>query len=185
MSPKKKYRFLSPEQLRQGVVEIAAAAHVQGERVALIGGYALQFYGSRRLTGDLDIVSEHPLEELREKKPLTFGGYQAVTKSKVPVDVVIRNDDYAPLYESALGFAVRARGLPIPIVRLEYILAMKYALDRPNDVADVKFIVAHSNVDIGNAASIIHKYLGFHTAHSFRHDVKVIKWEKSQGMIPE
>lgn len=185
MNSSAKKKFLSPEVLAEGAYDIAVIAKRQGERVALVGGYALQLYNSPRLTGDLDVLSEHPLNELPEKKDsaLTFGGYQTVTPSKVPVDIIIRADDYAPLYETALSFAGRMRGVPLLVVQLEYILAMKYAIDRPRDHADVEFIIAYTKVNIEKATTIIRKFLGIYAAHEFQAHVKVTMWKKSQGML--
>jgi hypothetical protein len=51
-------------------------------RIALLGGFALQQYGSDRLTGDIDIAAPEVLDGLPAGKALTFGGVQTTTSQR-------------------------------------------------------------------------------------------------------
>lgn len=53
-----KRQFLSPERLDKGAAAVLEAAKKERVDVAIGGGYALQIYGSPRLTGDVDIVAD-------------------------------------------------------------------------------------------------------------------------------
>ncbi len=62
---------------------------------ALVGGVAMSFYGSPRLTKDVDVIAREVLP-LAAERPLRFGGerYRAkVGKKEVPVDWIVRNDN--------------------------------------------------------------------------------------------
>lgn len=104
-----KRRLLSPEALDEATEQIAAIAKKEGARVALVGGLALQHYGSPRLTGDVDVVAEELLDGLRKGRQLSFGGEATKAPNGVPVDVIVRADGYAALYQEALNRAYPVR----------------------------------------------------------------------------
>ncbi len=95
---------------------IGDIADRQRTRVALVDGFALQYFGSTRLTGDIDVVAPAPLQELEPTRKLKFGGQKATVVAagnasigknvSVPVDVIVRDDDFADLYEAALDHTV-------------------------------------------------------------------------------
>jgi len=179
--PKNKLR--DQHELYTAAQQINAIAHNENRRVALIGGLAMQIYGSPRLTSDIDIVVGKPVRGLRPESNLTFGGYQSTTPNGVPVDVVIRDDDYAPLYEAALNHAVIRRGIPIRIVRPEYLAAMKLAADRPKDTFDLDFLITESPIDLTKTLRIVRKYMGVYGAQEFQSRVDIAKWKKETGKL--
>ncbi|MSP72533.1 MAG: hypothetical protein EXR76_10200 [Myxococcales bacterium] len=124
MSSKKK-RLLAPEVLEAATEEVLARAHTQGVRAALAGGFALQQWGSPRLTGDVELVVEQELEGLKEVGRLSFGGQKLETTEGVPVDANLRDDEYAALYEEALNVAPVDLETGWRIISPEYLLAMK------------------------------------------------------------
>ena len=75
-------RFLDPKQLESAAAEVGALAKQEGVRVALIGGFALQHYGSDRLTGDIDFAADSVLEGLPSGPPLSFGGVQTTSPKR-------------------------------------------------------------------------------------------------------
>ena len=52
MTSSKRHKMLAPEILDEAAIEIFDIIDEEGIRAALIGGRALQLYGSDRLTGD-------------------------------------------------------------------------------------------------------------------------------------
>lgn len=175
-----KKRFLSPEILEEAAIEIAVISKEEGVRAALIGGYALQLYGSSRLTGDLDVVSERAIDALPEGKSLSFGGYQTNTPNGVPVDVVLRNDDYAGLYENALFAAVNIPESQLPVVQLEYIAAMKMVAGRARDEADLEWMITSDSIDLPRTKIIIRRHLGPYAVQEFNRIVEQSRWRASR-----
>jgi hypothetical protein len=178
-------RFLAPEMLDEAAREVAALARDENVSVALIGGYALQLYGSPRLTGDVDVVADGLIEALPDGESLSFGGVQTESPNGVPIDLVLRDDDYAKLYEDALEEAlVRAVELadaPMPVVRLEYLAAMKMGAGRARDEADLEWIILRSGVDLPAARRTIRQYLGTYAAREFDRIVEEARWKSSHG----
>ena len=174
-------RFLAPETLDEAAREVALLAHDERVPVALIGGYALQLYGSTRLTGDVDVVAGQIIEALPDGEPLSFGGIQTESPNGVPIDLVLRDDDYAKLYEEALVRAVDLQDAPMPVVRLEYLAAMKMGAGRARDEADLEWIILRSGVDLPETRRIVRKYLGTYAAREFDHIVEEARWKSSHG----
>ncbi len=150
--------------------------------VALIGGAALQLYGSDRLTRDIDIVTAEVPEGIEFKNYLSFGGIGGMmSESRVPIDVVVRDDKWAKLYEAALVYAVHVTGVPIPVVQAEYILAMKLVVGRDKDVEDLKFLVLDAGIDYEAAKEIVAEFLGPYAADELDRFKEEVEWERSKG----
>jgi hypothetical protein len=174
-------KFLSPKKLENALSQIAALARTERVRVVLIGGYALQFYGSDRLTGDVDIAANKPVLALPQGKPLSFGGAQTKAPNGVPVDFVLRSDVYAPLYRAAIGQAHEYRGAPILIATAEFLAAMKMAAGRTKDMADLEFLLSSSVLDVPATRRIVHRYLGPYAVDEFNRLVDEAAWKASRG----
>lgn len=159
-SPHRRIKFLSPAQLDEAIAEVSAAAKAEDVHVALIGGCALQLYGSDRLTADLDFVADNLLGALPPGKELSFGGEQTRTSTGVPVDLIIREDRWAALYEATLETAQRIKGVKSLVARPEYLLAMKLAAARDKDFLDVKFLLAAGVIHPAKAQAIAEEFLG-------------------------
>jgi hypothetical protein len=179
-----------PKQIRDYAELIEAAREAaklawssSKQRVVLIGGLALQLYGSPRLTGDIDVLAKRPVPALKPEKELSFGGYKSTTPNNVPVDVVIRDDDFKSLYNAALSHASHLKGIPIQVAKLEYLTAMKFVIDRPQDEADFNFIVTSTNVSIDQTEKIVRKHLGVYAVQEFRSSVEIARWKKSVGKL--
>jgi len=181
--PKKK--FLSPDELEEAANQIATIAKISGIRAVLIGGYAMQLYGSDRLTGDVDFATERLLPGLPHVKPLTFGGEQTEAPNGAPVDIVVRDDDYTSLYEAAIVD-------PLPhdpndlllIVRPEYLAAMKLAAGRKRDFDDLDTLITsdESSLDKEIARRIIKKHMGAYAAKEFDRITDVADAKAHEGI---
>lgn len=172
-------RLLSPQELAAAVTEVAKLARDQDVDVALLGGYALQQYGSDRLTSDLDFVADAVLDDVELMQPLSFGGYGAIVCG-VPVDFIVRDDRYGRLYREALSTAVWIQGLDVPVVQPAYLLAMKMAARRSKDDADIEFLLENNVVDIDRTAQIVEDFLGCYAADEFLLLVDELKWLQSR-----
>ena len=171
-------RLLDPVTLENAAAEVGAVAEREGVRVALIGGLALQRYGSDRLTGDIDFAADAVLAGLPGGPALSFGGVQTRTPSGVPVDLIVREDDYRALYEEAIAQAVRVPGLPVPLATAEHLAAMKMAAARDRDELDLQFLLRARAVDVARARQIIYRHLGPFAAQEFDRVVEEVEWKR-------
>lgn len=181
MSSPSRHRFLSPDLLVEAVGEVAALARREGVRIALIGGFALQLHGSDRLTGDIDIAADARLRALPRGKALSFGGEATQAPNGVPVDWVLRDDDFAPLYDEAVARAVRVRGVPALVARPEHLVAMKMVAGRTRDTADLEFLLGAGVADPSKARTVVKKHLGPYAARELDRLAEEIAWKTSRG----
>lgn len=179
----KSKQFLDPAQLGEALAQVAQLAAKEGVRIALLGGFALQHYGSDRLTGDIDLVAESRLQGLPAGTALSFGGEQTEAPNGVPVDLLLRDDDFAPLYEEALAHARTVDELPAPIVAREYLAAMKMVAGRPRDAMDLEFLILRAGMDRAKARKIIKRHLGPFAARELDRLVAELEWKSSQGLL--
>lgn len=159
----KKGRFIDPEQINRLIDLVGSASEKYGLLTALVGGVAMQVYGSDRLTKDLDIISDQHIPDpspLKRIGPLNFGGdaYQAPDGSKL--DVIIRNDEYTALYQEALSNAV-ATPDGIPIVTPEYLAAMKLGAGTDKHLLDLKWLIKQPDLlDVKKLENIVYRTMG-------------------------
>lgn len=177
----KKTKFLSGKEIEEAVSEVARISDEQHISIVLAGGAAMQVYGSDRLTKDVDfIASEIPsLEKDREYKLLSFGGIGTTLGDGIPVDYIVRNDDFSELYEEAEAKGIDV-DLPIRAVSPEYMAALKLAAGRTKDEEDLRFLIAADFFDRKLAREIIKRLLGAYAAESFDSFVYEVDWRRSQ-----
>jgi hypothetical protein len=184
-------KALAPFLLAEVATILGELASQQKTHVALIGGFALQYFGSPRLTGDVDIIAADPLRSLEPTKALSFGGQKTTVVAPgnasvganvlVPVDVIVRDDEFASLYDDALHHVID-KGAPLLIVEPEYIAAMKLVARRPKDEEDLAFLVTSNVIDLGKAERIIRKHLGgAFAAREFKATVEEAIWRASRS----
>ena len=141
--------------------------------IALCGGAALQFYGSWRLTANVDVLAEGPLPGYESGKRLFFGGYQTLVAS-VPVQVIIRNDDSRDYYEAARRAARPLQDSFIPIVSPEFMALLKLDTRRRLDELDLEELMLSGHVDFAKCRKLFKLHLGLGAAHEFEH-----KWNEA------
>ena len=184
-------KALAPFLLAEVATILGDIASKQRTPVALVGGFALQYFGSPRLTGDVDVIAARPLHDLEPTQSLNFGGQKTTivapgnrsvgTNVSVPVDVIVRDDEFASLYAAALDH-VLDKGAPLPIVEPEYIAAMKLVARRPKDEEDLAFLVTSNVIDLDKAERVIRKHLGgAFAAREFRAAVEEAVWRASRS----
>lgn len=184
-------KALAPFLLAEVATIIGEIAGRQQTMVALVGGFAMQYFGSPRLTGDVDVIAVSPLHDLEPTAALNFGGQKTTvvapgntsvgTNVLVPVDVIVRDDEFANLYTAALDH-VLDMGAPLPVVEPEYIAAMKLVARRPKDEEDLAFLVTAHVIDLGKAERVIRKHLGgAFAAREFRASVEEAIWRASRA----
>lgn len=180
-SSRKRVRFLSPAELEEALREVARIAREEGVAVALIGGYAMQLYGSDRLTADLDLAANGSIEGLGEGSLLSFGGVQVRASNGVPIDLVLRSDAYERLYDEVVEKAGRAKGIPVPVARPEYLAAMKMVAGRGKDETDLEYLLASGVLDVKKTRAVILRHLGPYAVDAFERFRDEVAWRKSRG----
>ena len=184
-------KLLDPLTLKNATNEVANLADAQNVKVALLGGFALYLYGSDRLTGDIDVVSDARIDGLPPGSQLSFGGEATETSGGVPVDVILRSDEYVDLYEQALVHAVdigqtervNTDSSVVPGIRIvspEYLVAMKMAANRTKDWADLEFMIEHQMFDRNMAFAIVHTHLGRYAVTELRQLIAEVEWKKGR-----
>lgn len=156
---------------------IAEIARLMGDRFALIGGCAMRFYGSPRVTYDVDVAARAPLPGKRPVGSLSIGG-KRYRIAGVEVDVVVRADDYGPLYRAALRDSkkrVVAGGRAVRVVSPEFLALMKFAnRGRGKDDDDLDFLLGEGKLDRAELLRLTRRYLGFYAVD----DVEALFLEK-------
>lgn len=179
-SGSKRVQHLSSAQLDEAVAEVALAAKAEGVQIALIGGVALHFYGSDRLTTDIDFAASDLIDDLPRGPELSFGGEQTQTSNGIPVDLIIRSDRWAPLYEAAIETAKRVPGSKALVARPEYILAMKMQARRPKDEFDLAFLLSNSVINVKSARKVVEEYLGNYAEEELDSLIEEFEWKRSR-----
>lgn len=181
MSQSKRKRFLDPAVLDAAVLEVAEVAQRAGVHLALVGGYAMQLYGSPRLTGDLDFAADSAPAKYHGMPTLSFGGIRTRTSTDVPVDIITREDDFASLYEEAVQTAQVIEGVPVPVVLPEYLAAMKMVAGRSGkDDADLEYLIRSGVVDLEKARGVIKRFLGAYAKKEFDATVALVDWKRTK-----
>jgi hypothetical protein len=116
---------------------------------ALVGGLAMNLYGSDRLTKDIDMISNQRLPIPKEKivGQLKQGGerFQAETDKKiVSIDWIIRNDEFKALFQDALAEAVKIEN--IPILTPEWLVILKFIAGRFKDQEDAVYLLSRKGL---------------------------------------
>jgi len=109
---------------------------------AVAGGLAMYFYGSPRLTKDVDIIASKDLS-LTPKHRLGFGGSSytlEVGKYAVQIDWIVRNDGYQKYYRAALKDAVNMPN-GLRVVTPEWLVILKLNAGRQKDFDDIVFLL--------------------------------------------
>lgn len=166
-----------------GAAEDVAEQAAVGEAVAAIaGGLAMQVWGSPRLTADLDVIADSDLGY--EGQALSFGGvrtHEGPPEKPIDLDVIVRDDEWADLYQDALENAVDVEDIPLPVVAPEYLIPMKMVAGRPKDDSDVRYLVLLDDFDLNKTEAVVREHLGAYAVRELRTIVDEARWRKSRG----
>jgi len=151
---------VSMAEVKSVIDDVMAKLKEEGTKGALCGGFAMQAYGSTRLTSDVDIiVSSHP-SFVTDGSPMAIGGVSTEIDS-VPIDFIERADHYRDLYDEALRTAkAMIPGNSAPVIRPEVMVALKMVAGRPKDDHDLYFLLSSVKMDNTYLNKVVTKYLG-------------------------
>lgn len=173
--------FPSPENMDLAARLAVERAATESVHAAIAGGYAMQHYGSPRLTKDVDLIANGP-PPFPITGPLTIGGHTTQGPGGVKVDWILRNDDYTPLYEEALANAVTTPD-GLPIISPDYLAAMKFATRESKHEGDVVWLIQNELLNLHTTRRIIHRLVGGRFAvDEFNLLVAEAEWKKSAGL---
>jgi hypothetical protein len=148
--------------------------------VAIAGGLAMQFYGSPRLTNDVDLIADSA-EGLDWKKRLTFGGVRGEASNGVDVDVIVRDDEWADLYMGALVSAVSLEEAPIRVVPAEFMVVLKMIPKRDKDETDLIYLLQMKELNYDEVTRYVREYLGKFGVSELKSYRKQADWLKEKG----
>lgn len=129
--------FLSSAEMEKTVKALVKLAGESKVTVALCGGFAMQLYGSDRMTVDIDFIADAELP-MQSEGPLSFGGIK-YSNEGTPVDWIIRGDDQAFVYQQALDNRVKKSGYPV--LSPEWLAVIKLLAGRSKDQSDLLFLL--------------------------------------------
>lgn len=147
--PKINLDVIDEDSATQTVEIITKLAEENGIDWALVGGLAMNLYGSDRLTKDIDIIADKllPMSEKQIVGRLKQGGerYNTETDEKVvTVDWIIRNDEFKPLFNEALKAAVKIND--VPVLTPEWLVILKFIAGRFKDQEDAVFLLSRNGL---------------------------------------
>lgn len=121
---------------------VAQIADANDIPTALAGGIAMHIYGFTRATTDVEMLARSvlPLEATRR---IDFGGEGygvKVEDRNVPVDVIVRDDKLAKIYQAALAQA-KTTDVGLKIVSPEWLVVMKHFSPRAKDKIDLTWLL--------------------------------------------
>ena len=147
--PKINLDVIDTESASQAVEIISRLAEENGVNWALVGGLAMNLYGSDRLTKDIDVIADKllPIEQSQIVGKLKQGGerFNAETdKTVVSVDWIIRNDVFKSMFNEALKSAVRIND--VPVLTPEWLVILKFIAGRFKDQEDAVFLLSRNGL---------------------------------------
>jgi hypothetical protein len=147
--PKINLDVIDTESASQAVEIISRLAEENGVKWALVGGLAMNLYGSDRLTKDIDVIADKllPIPQSQIVGKLKQGGerFNAETdKTVVSIDWIIRNDVFKSMFNEALKSAVRIND--VPVLTPEWLVILKFIAGRFKDQEDAVFLLSRKDL---------------------------------------
>ena len=147
--PKIELDVIDTDSASQAVEIISRLAKENGVDWALVGGLAMNLYGSDRLTKDIDVIADKllPIEQSKIVGKLKQGGerFNAETdKTVVSIDWIIRNDVFKSMFNKALKSAIKIN--EVPVLTPEWLVILKFIAGRFKDQEDAVFLLSRNGL---------------------------------------
>jgi hypothetical protein len=185
---RKQKRVVGFETLLLAVEHVGELAKSSGVDVALVGGVALQLYGSDRLTADVDFAAYGRIRGLKRGTSLSFGGEQTsveVAGQEIDVDIIRRKDEFRAVYDEAVAYARKLPESPVPVASPEHLVVMKMVSGRPKDELDLDFLIASGAAEDKRVKRILKRLLGPYAVVDYERAVDVARWRASKDKSKE
>jgi len=189
----KKFKTFDPNPSLKYALQLLEEATIT--KYSLIGKLAMWVYledeSQHQYTKDVDFAillnDSKKLEEVITKKGIPFqilliGGI-AIRDQGINIDFIDRRlHGVQSLFSEAISnssFEVAVDQYKIPVVSLEYLIAMKIVSGEPKDDSDLKLLLSLQNFNYKKSREIVEKFLGPITAE--RLDV----FARDAGLLPK
>jgi hypothetical protein len=185
MAPRRRIRASTPlsfSEAKASLDKVVEQAAEEGIPTALGGGFAMQAYGSTRLTSDVDVLAPKLPHVAEDGEPITIGG-KSIVVDGVEVDVIVRDDEYADLYEEAIQKAKPKPGYSVKVITPEYLVAMKMVAGRPKDEMDLNFLLSSVKMDTKVLRDVISRFLGRYALAELASTIEMAKFLKKSGKL--
>lgn len=162
--------FMGESEVQKALVKVCAALDADGIPYALAGAMALNAYGYRRVTTDVDLLLTRDGIEAFKRRHVGRGWVERFPGSKglrdtefnVKIDVIITGDypgDGRPKPVAFPDPSVARRVDGIAVLPIERLVELKLASglsnpDRMKDLADVQELIRHAGLDASLAEVI-------------------------------
>lgn len=146
-----KLDLLDEDSALEAIETVGKLAQLNKIDWAIVGGIAMAFYGSPRLTKDVDIIATKllPAASAEIVGQLQQGGecYKIQTNKKaVNVDWILRRDEAKHFFQAALKDAVLIGENNIPIITPEWLVILKYIANRFKDQEDAIYLLSEKDL---------------------------------------
>jgi predicted nucleotidyltransferase len=175
-------KFLTGGQIEGAIDDVVRLAGPV--RIALIGGVALQLYGSDRLTKDVDFVAEDVFDLDEGTKVMSIGGVKGMTRQGIPVDILV-GGEYPSLREEALSEARSFPGISVPVATVEHIMVLKLVAGRQKDELDIETMLMLHVPDLDKTRAIIREHVGKYAVKDFDSFVDEVAWREANDKKEE
>jgi hypothetical protein len=169
-------------EVKDAVTDAVEKAKAEGVDAALVGGFAMRAYGSKRLTEDIDLAVTKLPSFARDGDPISIGG-TSVKFEGVEIDFIKRNDEYKALYSAAISKAKVHPEFGVKVVSPEYLVAMKMVAGRQKDELDLYFLLSSVKMNAALLKQVVTQFLGAYGWTSVQHQTNVAKWMKESGKL--
>lgn len=178
-------KFPDWDRLVEAAGQVQSLAMLDGAPAILVGGMAMQFYGSDRLTMDVDFAGSRLPKGLKATESLYFGGHQTTAPNGVQVDFIVRDDDYAALYREVIRRGANfftIEELQLVVAQPEYLMAMKMAAGREKDMLDISHLLGlkSGQLDLSKTKAIVRTHLGVYAGQELASLVEEAEWMRSR-----
>lgn len=140
-------------------IELWKQLNQHGVRYILVGGFATNLHGYQRFTGDMDLYVEDTLENRRclrqaykAYSTIDFEGFERIQFVPGWIDFPLNNGVRLDIMTSMKGIEVSfdeclklakscdVKGVQVPVIHINHLIANKKAVARPKDQLDVIYL---------------------------------------------
>jgi hypothetical protein len=145
----------------------------------LIGGMAMQMYGSPRLTEDVDLAAKSTVY-VKGGMPLSFGGVRTKASNGIEVDIIERSDKWSRLYTAAINASRVDEETSLRYVSAEFLATIKMASGREKDLQDLTFLLTSDGFNYKACEILVDEFLGPYAVDDLVALNDEAIWEKSR-----
>lgn len=140
----------------EGFLALWRALNHRKVKYILVGGFAINFHGFQRFTGDVDIYIEDSISN-RKKLRKAYNDYSGIDfeafetikfipgwidfplTNNIRLDILTELKGVSATFDECMRITkkMQIQGVVIPVLHINHLIANKKAVDRPKDQIDV------------------------------------------------